>query len=120
MLAAIASAVLFACTSETGGGSGPDRAVLWVRDAAEFDALTMQAYRAASDDLPTLIADKSWTAMPGQRNYGQLPPAIIFDVDETLVSGPGFQEAFAPPFTNAKHNDWNANNEATPIPGASI
>ncbi len=119
MLAAIASAVLFACTSETGGGYGADRAVLWVRDSAEFDALTTQAYRAASDDLPALIADKSWTAMPGQRNYGQLPPAIIFDVDETLVSGPGFQEAFAPPFTNAKHNDWNANNEATPIPGAS-
>ena len=105
MLASIASAILFACTSETGRDSGPDRAVLWVRDSAEFDALTMQAYRGASDDLPALIADKSWTAMPGQRNYGQLPPAIIFDVDETLVSGPGFQEVVAPPFTNAKHRE---------------
>ena len=119
ILAAIASGVLFACTSETGAGSGADRAILWVRDSAEFDALTMQAYRAASDDLATLIADKSWTAVPGQRNYGRLPPAIIFDVDETLVSGPRFQQAIDPPFTNAKHHDWNANNKATPIPGAS-
>ena len=119
MLASIASAILFACTSETGRDSGPDRAVLWVRDAAEFDALTMQAYRAASDDLPRLIADKSWTAMPGQKNYGQLPPAIIFDVDETLVSNVGFQEILVPPFKNSMLDDWNASITATPIPGAA-
>ncbi len=119
MLAVFATAFLFACTSETGRDSGPDRSILWVRDAAEFDALTMQAYRAAGDDLPRLIADKSWTAMPGQKNYGLLPPAIILDVDETVVSNVGFQAVLEPPFTNTKLYEWTANSSATPIPGAA-
>ncbi len=119
VLAAFSSAFLFACSSDTGTGTGADRGILWVRHAAEFDALTMQAYRAASDDLPALIADKSWTAMPGQKNYGQLPPAIIFDVDETLVSNVGFEAVLEPPFTNLKLYEWTANNPATPIHGAA-
>ncbi|MFQ5982599.1 MAG: HAD family acid phosphatase, partial [Woeseiaceae bacterium] len=109
--------LLWACTSG-GDGSGPHPGIRWVRDAAEFDAISMQVYRAASDDLPGLIADKSWTAVPGQRNYGQLPPAIIFDVDETLVSNVGFQETLEPPFTNAKLDDWNIDNKAIALPGA--
>jgi acid phosphatase len=114
-----ATAFLFACTSDSRTGSGPDRAVRWVRDAAEFDALTMQAYRAAADDLPGLIADKSWTALPGQKNYGQLPPAIIFDVDATVISGVRFQEILVPPFKNSVFDEWNAKNIAKPIPGAA-
>jgi acid phosphatase len=114
-----ATAFMFACTSDSRTGSGPDRAVRWVRDAAEFDALTMQAYRAAADDLPGLIADKSWTALPGQKNYGQLPPAIIFDVDATVISGVRFQEILVPPFKNSVFDEWNAKNIAKPIPGAA-
>lgn len=101
------------------GGGVSDTSILWVRDAAEFDALTLQAYRAASDDLPLLIGDKSWTAMPGQQNYGQLPPAIIIDIDETLVSNVAFQAALEPPFENSKLDDWNSANIATAIAGAA-
>lgn len=99
------------------GGPGPDRSVYWVRDAAEFDALAMQAYRAASDDLARLIADKSWTALPGQKNYGELPPAIILDIDETVISNVAFQEALVPPFENSKLDDWNVAHTAEAIPG---
>ncbi len=119
LLAACAIAYLFACTSESNTSSGVDRGILWARDSAEFDALTMQAYSAASDDLARLIADKSWTALPGQKSYGQLPPAIIFDVDETLTSGAEFQEILVPPFVNSVFDDWNASNTATAIPGAA-
>ncbi len=91
LLIAQATALLFACTSGTDTDSGPHPGIVWVRDAAEFDAIAMQVYRVASDDLPGLVADKSWTAMPGQENYGELHPAIIFDVDETLVSNVAFQ-----------------------------
>jgi 5'-nucleotidase (lipoprotein e(P4) family) len=117
-LAAYATAFLFACTSESNTSSGPDRAVLWVRDSAEYGALAMQAYGAAADDLARLIADKSWTALPGQKNYGQLPPAIILDVDETLTSGVHFQAILEPPFVNSVFDDWNAENTATAVPGA--
>ena len=113
-----ATALLFACTSGTDTDAGPHPGIVWVRDAAEFDAIAMQVYRAASDDLPGLIADKSWTAMPGQKSYGELPPAIVFDVDETLVSNVSFQEKLKPPFTNSMLNEWNANNRATAVPGA--
>lgn len=109
---------LFACSSDDAARSQLDRGILWVRDAAEFDAVAMQVYRAASDDLAELIADRSWTALPGQRNYGQLPPAIVIDVDETLVNHVEFQATFEPPFTNAKLHEWNANNASTPVPGA--
>lgn len=118
LLLTCATGHLLACTSATDSNSGPHPGILWVRDAAEFDALAMQAYRAASDDLPALLADKSWTAMPGQKNYGQLPPAIIIDVDETLLSNVGFQETLEPPFENRKLDDWNTANIATPIAGA--
>jgi acid phosphatase len=114
-----AAIVLSACTTDMDTASGPDQGVRWVRDAAEFDALTMQAYRAASDDLPRLIADRSWTALPGQKNYGLLPPAIIFDVDETLVSNVGFQADLIPPFTNNKLYEWTSSSAATTIPGAA-
>ena len=117
--AAFVMATMFACSSDSGTGSGADRAVLWVRDAAEFDALAIQAYRAAADDLPRLIADKSWTAMPGQKNYGQLPPAIILDVDETLLSNIGFQEVLVGSFENSDLDDWNARHDAAVIPGAA-
>jgi 5'-nucleotidase (lipoprotein e(P4) family) len=117
-MAVCATAFLSACTQGSSPDSRPDRAIRWVRDAAEFDALTMQAYRAAADNLPRLIADKSWTALPGQKNYGQLPPAIIFDVDETLVSNVVFQEALVPPFKNSDLDDWNAANQSAAIQGA--
>jgi acid phosphatase len=113
-----ASVLLVACNSGVDRRSDPHPGILWVRDAAEFDAISMQAYRAASDDLPGFVADQSWTAMPGQEDYEQLPPAIILDVDETLVSNVGFQETLEPPFRNSKLNDWNVENTATPIPGA--
>jgi 5'-nucleotidase (lipoprotein e(P4) family) len=119
LAATIAAAVLFACTTERSTGSGPDQSIRWVRDAAEYDALAMQAYTAAGDDLPRLLADKSWTAMPGQKNYGQLPPAIIFDVDETLTSGVEFQEILVPPFENSMFEDWNSGNTARAVPGAA-
>jgi acid phosphatase len=119
LLTPIALAMMSACTAGTGSGSGPDRAVLWVRDAAEYDALAMQAYSAAGDDLPRLLADKSWTAFPGQKSYGQLPPAIIVDVDETLTSGVAFQETYVPPFENSTFDDWGASNAAKAIPGAA-
>jgi acid phosphatase len=95
-----------------------DRGVSWVRSSAEFEALALQAYRAASDDLHKFIDDTSWSALPGQRTATEMPLAIIADVDETIVSNVEFQVYLEYPFTNAKMNDWNKSNEAKPIPGA--
>jgi 5'-nucleotidase (lipoprotein e(P4) family) len=120
LLATICAVGTFsACSPRSDTFSGPHPGILWARDAAEFDAISIQVYRAASDNLARLIADRSWTAMPGQTSYGQLPPAIIFDIDETLVSNADFQASLEPPFSNDKLHQWNANNKAVATPGAA-
>lgn len=96
----------------------PDLGILWVRDSAEYRALSLQAYGAAAEDLRGLLDDKSWSALPDQVDAQALPPAIIFDVDETLVTNVMFQIELKPPFKNHKLDDWNAAGIATPVPGA--
>jgi acid phosphatase len=97
---------------------GTDLGILWVRDSAEYRALALQAYGAAAEDLRRLIDDRSWSALPRQSDAHDLPPAIIFDVDETLVTNVLFQVELEPPFRNHKLDDWNAATTATPVPGA--
>lgn len=117
----LVAASLGACAVVPGpvGDSDADLGILWVRDAAEWRALSLQAYAAASEDLPRFLNDRSWSALPGQVDAADLPPAIIFDVDETLVSNVDFQVQLEPPFRNSKLEDWNATHEARPVPGAA-
>ncbi len=120
LLIGLAAAALGGCAMQPSGGPGEtDLGLLWVRDSAEYRALALQAYGAATEDLPRLLKDRSWSALPGQRDAADLPPAIIFDVDETLVTNVDFQVELVPPFTNRKLDDWNAANEARPVPGAA-
>jgi acid phosphatase len=95
-----------------------DLGILWVRDAAEWEALALQAYGAATEDLPRFLAETSFSALPDQTGAADLPPAIIVDVDETMVSNVLFQVSFEPPFANRKLDDWNETNPSLPVPGA--
>ena len=95
----------------------PHGGIQWVLNAAEFDALCLQAYNAASRFLEPALMDKSWSALPDQVGAEDLPPAIILDVDETVVSNAEFQASFVPPFTNAKLDEWNETGKARAIPG---
>jgi 5'-nucleotidase (lipoprotein e(P4) family) len=115
----LAFAGLTACASRPAAPDRPDLGVLWVRDAAEYRALSLQAYAAAAEDLHRMIDDTSWSALPDQAAAEALRPAIIFDVDETLVSNVDFQVVLEPPFTNKKLNDWTAAGKARPVPGAA-
>src|SRR5690606_2066674 len=112
--------LLAGCAAGPRVDADADLGILWVRDAAEWQALALQAYAAAAKDLPRFLADRTWSALPGQRDAEDLPPAIIFDVDETLVSNVDFQIALGDrPFSNAALDEWNATHEARPIPGAA-
>ena len=92
--------------------------ITWVRDAAEYRALSVQAYRQAGRDLEDKIANQSWSALPDQANAAELMPAVILDVDETAVSNVRFQESLVPPFQDGMLNRWSAENEAEAVPGA--
>lgn len=94
-----------------------DGGILWVKHAAEYEALTRQVYQAAGRALTGLMADQSWSALPGQEDAEGLRPAIIFDVDETVVSNVDFQLTFERPFKDWKLNAWSNAGPSLPIPG---
>lgn len=108
-----------ACTTDSGARrSDPDMGITWVRDSAEFRALSLQAYGQAGRDLEGMLADANWSALPGQESASDLPPAIILDVDETSVSNVRFQETLVPPFRDDKLTRWSEENHAVALPGA--
>ena len=108
-------ALLAACAHQE--DNTPHPGIRWVQTAAEFDALSLQAYRTAARQLDTKIADTSWSALPYQTDAADLPPAIIFDVDETVVSNVEFQATLIPPFEEIKLYRWSRDNIADPIAG---
>ena len=94
-----------------------DLGILWVKHAAEYRAITEQVYRTAEAALPGYIADTAWSAIPGQTGAANLPPAVILDVDETVVSNVDFQLTFERPFANHKLDDWSSHYDSLAIPG---
>lgn len=94
-----------------------DLGIMWVKKAAEYRAITEQVYRMAEAALPGYVADTSWSAMPEQTDAADLPPAVILDVDETVVSNVDFQLTFERPFANHKLDDWSSNYDSLAIPG---
>jgi acid phosphatase len=94
-----------------------DLGAQWVKHAAEYHAITRQVYAVATRDLPRFVGDKSWSAMPGFRGHSERPPAVILDVDETVVSNVDFQLTFERPFANHKLDDWSSNYVSRPISG---
>ncbi len=100
----------------------PDRdfGLRWVREAAEYEAAALQAYAAATEDLPRLLADESWRVLPQPpANPPGRAPAIIFDIDETVVNNVEFQAQLEPPFSEAKFDAWHEANQSAPVPGAA-
>lgn len=55
--------------------------------------------------------------MPGHPTSDGLPPAVILDVDETVVSNIDFQISFERPFTNRKLYDFYQQHPAIPVAG---
>jgi acid phosphatase len=61
-------------------------ATLWMQTAAEYIAITREVYATADRTLDQAIADKSWTAATEQTIVDpSLPPAVILDLDETVL-----------------------------------
>ena len=122
----IATLLLAACaTTTTDDETSPppeatERAALWAEHTAEYQAISAQVYAQARRDMPRLLADPVWTALPGDHDVAGKPPAIILDVDETVVSNADYQETlrFAP-YSRYGHFDWMRNNTAVPIRGAA-
>ncbi|MGI9263580.1 MAG: 5'-nucleotidase, lipoprotein e(P4) family [Gammaproteobacteria bacterium] len=61
---------------------------LWVQTSAEYAVSTRQVYSMASDHLQAALVDPNWSAINGVASPG-LSPAIIVDVDETVLDNAG-------------------------------
>ena len=68
------------------------QSTLWMQTSLEYQMLTRQTYAAASERLPDLIRDRSHTAAVEQVDgYQDLPPAVVMDVDETVLDNSAYQ-----------------------------
>lgn len=86
-------------------------ALLWMQNAAEFRVLTRQAYRYAGEQLKKGLQDKDWSADEVQLEAGGFqdkPPAVILDVDETVLDNSPFNARNIIQGTAFNLENWNA------------
>lgn len=61
-------------------------AVLWTQTSIEHELIYRQLFANATRQLDVALADPHWDALPfAPRNLTGLPPAVVVDIDETLL-----------------------------------
>jgi 5'-nucleotidase (lipoprotein e(P4) family) len=118
MLAALlALVVALGCATPQVARQAPDppasdllNAVLWMQRSVEFKASALTAFALARIRLDQALADPSWTGAPREQTgaYQSLPPAVILDVDETILDNSGYQAWMALRGTSFDPRTWNA------------
>lgn len=94
----------------------------WVRTSAEYEAVAREAWRLAIERLDEALAHTFWTAALEQTGgYQDLPPAVIVDVDETVLDNSPFQTRLinaGEEFDPELWTQWVLEAAAPPVPGA--
>jgi acid phosphatase len=98
-------------------------AVIWDQTSVEFKANAMGAYALGHLRLDEALADKNWTAAPVEQmgNFKDLPPAIILDVDDTILNTSAYQAWNVVAGKSFTPDSWTRYVKAegdAPIPGA--
>jgi acid phosphatase len=98
-------------------------AVLWDQTSVEFKAVSAGEYALAKMRLDEALADKTWTAAPVEQtgDFADLPPAIILDVDDTVVNTSAYQAwtvTAGTAYSGKTWGDYVAAQEDVAIPGA--
>jgi acid phosphatase len=95
--------------------------VLWMQTAAEYANSTRQVFRMAAERLDTARSDPSRSAVTGVEADPSLPPAVIVDVDETILDNTPHaarsilaRQGFDP----ERWRRWVNESIAPPVPGA--
>lgn len=96
---------------------------LWVQTAAEYRALAHQTYAQAQSALDAALRDRAKTAAPVEQTdrFNNLPPAVILDVDETVLDNSPYQARLVAEdklFNPETWADWVREEKATAVPGA--
>ncbi|RIY32926.1 5'-nucleotidase, lipoprotein e(P4) family [Psittacicella hinzii] len=122
-LAALAAVTLSACSSSTNNEQvttttlNPEQlagaylvsATSWVQNAAEFRALSYQAFNVAT------------VAFDNAKNVRGKAKAVVVDLDETMISNGDFQAGVAKygiPFSSKNWSKWEQTGQPVALPGA--
>ena len=98
-------------------------ATLWTQRAVEYKANALTVFALARIRLDEALADKGWTAAPAEQtgDFANLPPAVVLDVDETLLDNSKYQVWMMRANQSFSTRSWNqfcAAQVSTAIPGA--
>lgn len=98
-------------------------ATLWNQRSVEYKGNALTVYALARIRLDEALADKSWTAAPVEQkgDFGNLPPAIILDVDETVLDNSPYEVWMMKANQSFSTKTWNqfcAAQISKAIPGA--
>ncbi|MGH8053637.1 MAG: 5'-nucleotidase, lipoprotein e(P4) family [Stenotrophomonas sp.] len=100
-------------------------AVLWVQRSQEYRASTLQTWAMAAAQLDRALADPTWTALlpdeGGNHQSGKLKPAVVVDVDETVLDNSPYQARLVrdgSSYNDATWEAWVDEQKAEPVPGA--
>jgi len=109
-------------------GPQPDdnlNAVAWTQTSVEHDLIYRELFRIASERLAMALADPGWDALPPgdrDRDFADLPPAVIVDVDETMLDNMRYQARLVRDGRQYDGPSWDAwceERAATALPGAA-
>lgn len=98
-------------------------ATLWVQSSAEYDAVATQTFGAARRALDEALADPLRVgALEETENDPSQPPAVIVDMDETVLDNTPFQTRVirrGMTYDSKTWKEWTAEGAAPAIPGAA-
>ncbi|HMB57286.1 MAG TPA: 5'-nucleotidase, lipoprotein e(P4) family [Arenimonas sp.] len=99
-------------------------AVAWMQTSVEFRLLTGQTYRSALTQLDRGLKTPGWDALTKEDRdvpATGLPPAVIVDIDETVLDNSPYQARLirdGKPYNDFTWNEWVQEQAAKAVPGS--
>lgn len=99
---------------------------LWMQTAVEYEGTARQAYALAEVMMERALTDSTWTASleqarTGSETYRTKPPAVVLDVDETVLDNSPYQARLIlddESYDSQSWKSWVREERAGTIPGA--
>ncbi len=99
---------------------------LWTQTAVEYAGTARQAYALAEVMMKRALADSTWTASIEQAknesgSYRDKPPAVVLDVDETVLNNSPYQARLIlddEAYGSESWTAWVREEKADAVPGA--
>lgn len=111
----LCAALTLTASAQTNPNERALLAGLWMQHSAEYRALCLQAYQAATRSLDDALALQGGRAVvrervmeDGRPRWVERPMAVIMDLDETVIDNSGYQSYLYLSGTSFKPETWSA------------